>query len=203
MWNARVQVGKTYRRTPLFRSDISYLVFNPTWTVPPGIIAADILPAARQDPHAITRKGLRVFDAAGREVNPEAIDWSRFRSGHIPYTLRQDPGAVERAGSGQVHVSQPVCGVPARYAFAIVVRARRPRLQFRVRTRGTRLELAEIVLNDAERWNKDAIARVVASGERERHAEAQRFPCCLTYWTAWVDPQGADQFPSRHLRSGR
>ena len=98
VWNARVQVGKTYRRTPLFRSDISYLVFNPTWTVPPGIIAADILPAARQDPRAITRKGLRVFDGAGREVNPESIDWSRFRSGNIPYTLRQDPGPSNALG---------------------------------------------------------------------------------------------------------
>ncbi len=64
VWNARVQVGKTYRRTPLFRSEISYLVFNPTWTVPPGIIAADILPAARKDPQSIARKGLRVLDAA-------------------------------------------------------------------------------------------------------------------------------------------
>jgi murein L,D-transpeptidase YcbB/YkuD len=31
VWNARVQVGRPYRRTPIFRSDISYLVLNPTW----------------------------------------------------------------------------------------------------------------------------------------------------------------------------
>src|SRR4029079_16705099 len=36
--HARAQVGKTYRQTPMFRSAINYLVFNPTWTVPPGII---------------------------------------------------------------------------------------------------------------------------------------------------------------------
>jgi murein L,D-transpeptidase YcbB/YkuD len=53
-WSTRVQVGKTYRKTPLFRSEINYLVFNPTWTVPPGIIANDILPAARRDPASIT-----------------------------------------------------------------------------------------------------------------------------------------------------
>ena len=60
-WSARVQVGKPYRRTPLFRSEINYLVFNPTWTVPPGIIRNDILPAARKDPGSITRRGLKVL----------------------------------------------------------------------------------------------------------------------------------------------
>jgi murein L,D-transpeptidase YcbB/YkuD len=35
-WETRVQVGKPYRATPVFRSRITYLVFNPTWTVPPG-----------------------------------------------------------------------------------------------------------------------------------------------------------------------
>ncbi|HEY5809379.1 MAG TPA: peptidoglycan-binding protein, partial [Povalibacter sp.] len=30
VWNARAQVGKAYRRTPLFRSEITYLVWNPT-----------------------------------------------------------------------------------------------------------------------------------------------------------------------------
>ena len=29
VWNARAQVGKTYRQTPMFRSEINYLVFNP------------------------------------------------------------------------------------------------------------------------------------------------------------------------------
>ena len=67
VWNARAQVGKTYRRTPMFRSDIDYLVLNPTWTVPPGIIRNDILPDARRDPASITRRGLNVLDAQGND----------------------------------------------------------------------------------------------------------------------------------------
>ena len=53
IWNARAQVGKPYRRTPIFRSEISYLVLNPTWTVPPGIIQSDILPQASRDPQSL------------------------------------------------------------------------------------------------------------------------------------------------------
>ncbi len=106
-WSTRVQVGKTYRRTPLFRSEITYLVFNPTWTVPPGIIKADILPAARKDPQAITRKGLKVLDANGRVIDPASVDWSRFQSGHIPYTLRQDPGPSNALGRVKLMFPNP------------------------------------------------------------------------------------------------
>mgnify|MGYP000066587119 CR=1 FL=1 len=35
-WSSRVQVGRTYRETPVFRDTIDYVVLNPTWTVPPG-----------------------------------------------------------------------------------------------------------------------------------------------------------------------
>jgi murein L,D-transpeptidase YcbB/YkuD len=36
-----VQVDKPYRSTPTFRSAITYLVLNPTWTVQPGIEAME------------------------------------------------------------------------------------------------------------------------------------------------------------------
>ena len=38
IWTCRAQVGKPYRETPVFRSDIKYLVLCPTWTIPPGIL---------------------------------------------------------------------------------------------------------------------------------------------------------------------
>ncbi len=194
IWNARVQVGKTYRRTPLFRSEISYLVFNPTWTVPPGIIAADILPAARRDPQAIARKGLRVLDAAGRELDPAAIDWSRFRSGHIPYTLRQDPGPSNALGRVKFMF-------PNRYQVylhdtpsqSLFERADRAFSSGCVRVERA-LELAELILGDAQRWNRDAIARVVASGQLQNVTLRPKIPVLLLYSTAWVDPQALINF---------
>jgi murein L,D-transpeptidase YcbB/YkuD len=38
VWKTRAQVGRTYRQTPVFRADMEYVQFNPTWTVPPGIL---------------------------------------------------------------------------------------------------------------------------------------------------------------------
>jgi murein L,D-transpeptidase YcbB/YkuD len=194
VWHARVQVGKTYRRTPLFRSEITYLVLNPTWTVPPGIIKADILPAARRDPRSITRRGLRVLDADGRELDPAAIDWSRFSSGRIPYTLRQDPGPSNALGrvkfmfpnAYQVYLhdtpSQTLFSHTDRAFSSGCVRVERA------------LELAERVLQDQQRWNHSSIAQVIASGRLQNVTLKTRIPVLLTYWTAWIDPEGMMNF---------
>jgi len=44
IWDEPAQVGKPYRKTPVFRENMTYLELNPTWTIPPTILAKDILP---------------------------------------------------------------------------------------------------------------------------------------------------------------
>jgi murein L,D-transpeptidase YcbB/YkuD len=194
VWHARAQVGKPYRRTPLFRSEISHVVLNPTWTVPPGIIEQDILPAARRDPATITRKGLRVFDAQGQELDPASIDWSRYHGGHIPYTLRQDPGPANALGRVKLMFPNPyfvyLHDTPSQAQFE---RAGRALSSGCVRVESA-LELTELVLDDPERWNAASFASAIEHGETRNVSLAKRVPVLLTYWTAWVDPQGRMNF---------
>jgi murein L,D-transpeptidase YcbB/YkuD len=193
-WSTRVQVGKTYRQTPLFRSEMNYLVFNPTWTVPPGIIRNDILPAAKQDPASITRRGLKVLDSGGREVDPASVDWSRFNSGHIPYTLRQDPGPNNALGRVKLmfpnDYSVYLHDTPSQALFE---RADRAFSSGCVRVERA-LELAALVLDEPERWNAQSIAGVIAGGKLQNVTLKRRMPVLLTYWTAWVDPEGRVNF---------
>jgi len=194
VWSARVQVGKTYRQTPLFRSEINYLVFNPTWTVPPGIIAKDILPAARKDPASITRRGLKVLDASGREVDPASIDWSRFSSGHIPYTLRQDPGPNNALGRVKLMFPNPYLvylhDTPSQALFD---RAERAFSSGCVRVERA-LELAALVLDEPDRWNAQSVAATIAGGKLQNVTLKRRMPLLLAYWTSWVDPEGQMNF---------
>jgi murein L,D-transpeptidase YcbB/YkuD len=193
-WRGRVQVGKTYRQTPLFRSEINYLVFNPTWTVPPGIIANDILPAARKDPASITRRGLKVLDASGREVDPASVDWSRFKSGHIPYTLRQDPGPNNALGRVKLMFPNPYLvylhDTPSQALFD---RAERAFSSGCVRVERA-LELAALVLDEPDRWNTQSVGAVIAGGKLQNVTLKRRMPVLLAYWTAWVDPEGRVNF---------
>jgi murein L,D-transpeptidase YcbB/YkuD len=194
VWSGRVQVGKPFRRTPIFRSQLSYVVFNPTWTVPPGIIENDILPAAKRDPGSITRKGLKVLDANGRELDPHSIDWSRFDSGHIPYTLRQDPGPSNALGRVKLMFpNQYFVYLHDTPSQALFERAERSFSSGCVRVERA-LELTELVLNDQQRWNKDSIAEVLATGQPQNVTLQKSIPVLLTYWTAWVDPQGRTNF---------
>ena len=193
VWSARVQVGKPYRKTPLFRSDINYLVLNPTWTVPPGIIRADILPAAKADPASITRKGLKVLDSGGREVDPASVDWSRYSGGHIPYTLRQDPGPKNALGRVKLMFPNPyfvyLHDTPSQALFD---RAERAFSSGCVRVERA-LELAAIVLDDPQ-WNAQSIDAVIAGGKLQNVTLKRKVPVLLAYWTAWVDRESRMNF---------
>jgi murein L,D-transpeptidase YcbB/YkuD len=194
VWTTRVQVGKPYRQTPIFRSEINYLVFNPTWTVPPGIIKADILPAARQSPAVFARKKLKVIDASGRVIDPASVDWSRFKSGNIPYTLRQDPGPDNALGRVKLMFPNPYLvylhDTPSQSLFD---RAERSFSSGCVRVQDA-LKLAELVLDDESRWNPDSIAATVAGGKLQNVTLKKKVPVLLAYWTAWVDAQGVMNF---------
>lgn len=194
VWSARVQVGKPYRKTPIFRSEISYLVFNPTWTVPPGIIAADILPAAKRDPATIARKGLRVIDAKGREVDPASVDWSRYSGGHIPYTLRQDPGPKNALGRVKLMFpNQYFVYLHDTPSQALFERAERAFSSGCVRVERV-LELAAIVLDEPQTWNAASIDAVIAAGKLQNVTLERKVPVLLVYWTAWVDAEGRMNF---------
>jgi L,D-transpeptidase YcbB len=97
VWTARVVVGRAYRQTPVFRGEVQYLVLNPTWTVPPGILRNDTLPKVKKDPAYLRRENIRVIDRDGRSVDPSSVNWWAY-GGSVPYTLRQDAGADNALG---------------------------------------------------------------------------------------------------------
>jgi len=193
IWKSRVQVGKPYRRTPIFRSQITYLVFNPTWTVPPGIIANDILPEARRDPASITRRGLRVLNRAGGDVDPATIDWSMFRSGNIPYTLRQDPGPKNALGRVKFMFPNDYAvylhDTPSTSLFDAADRSFSSGC---VRVENP-LEFARLLLDDPA-WNDAAIGQAIDSGRIQNVTLKRKIPVLLAYWTAWADPEGRVHF---------
>jgi murein L,D-transpeptidase YcbB/YkuD len=194
VWSARVQVGKPLRRTPIFRSTLSYLVLNPTWTVPPSIIEQDILPEAKKSVKAITRRHLKVYDRSGRELNPAGVPWRKLRADRFPYVLRQDPGP--RNSLGRVKLMFPndyavyMHDTPAQELFTAgernfssgCVRVERP------------LELAQLLLDDPAKWGEAQIAKVVASEETTHVSLPKKLPVLLVYWTAWVDDQQRANF---------
>ena len=104
VWTSKVVVGRDQRETPIFRSKITYVVFNPTWTIPPGILVKDKLPDLRRNPGALKRMNIRVLDRSGREVNPYSVNWNQYGPSRLPpYQFVQDPGP----NLSLIHISEP------------------------------------------------------------------------------------------------
>ncbi|MBL8273711.1 MAG: L,D-transpeptidase family protein, partial [Xanthomonadales bacterium] len=108
IWTSKVIVGRPYRETPIFKSLITYVVLNPTWTIPPGILVKDKLPILKRDPGYLERNHIRVIDARGSEVDPRSVDWSQYGAGRLPpYQLRQDPGENNALGLVKIMFPNP------------------------------------------------------------------------------------------------
>ena len=68
----RVVVGKPARRTPFFSAEMTYLVLNPHWYVPPTIAIQDKLPLIRRD--QVTWPGsILSYSATARVESPVLI----------------------------------------------------------------------------------------------------------------------------------
>ena len=194
VWQGRAQVGRPYRQTPSFKSELTYLVFNPTWTVPPTILAQDYLPILKQDPSYVQRKGLKVIDRTGRAVEPRQVDWSHYSSSYSPYLLRQAPGP--KNALGRVKFIFPndhavfLHDTPNQKLFD---RSERAFSSGCIRVENA-LDLAGLLLNDEGQWNRKAIDRVIESGRTRTVYLHEPVPVLLLYWTAWVGPDGQVNF---------
>jgi murein L,D-transpeptidase YcbB/YkuD len=194
VWQGRAQVGRPLRQTPSFKAEMTYLVFNPTWTVPPTILAQDYLPSLKQDPGFVHRKGLKVIDRAGRAVEPWQIDWSRYSASYSPYLLRQDPGP--RNALGRVKFIFPndhaifLHDTPNQKLFDRTTRAFSSGC---IRVENA-LDLARLLLDDEAQWSRKSIDRVIGSGKTRTVSLHAPVPVLLLYWTAWVGPDGRVNF---------
>jgi murein L,D-transpeptidase YcbB/YkuD len=95
VWSTRVQVGRPYRQTPIFKAEMTYLVVNPTWTVPPTILRNDIVPQVRRNPGYLATRNIDLLDQNNMLVDPATVDWSN-RS--FPYRFVQRPGEDNALG---------------------------------------------------------------------------------------------------------
>jgi hypothetical protein len=173
-------VGQPFRETPVFRSTIDNIVVNPTWTVPPGILAKDILPTLRRNDRSIlTRKRLSVIDRNGNKLNPAAIDFSRYSASNFPFMLRQDAGPDNALGVVKINFPNPhlvyLHDTPSKTLFNETVRAFSSGC---IRTERP-LELAEMLLADPVRWDRAALDAAVAAGDTRTLRLAKKVPVLI------------------------
>src|SRR5262249_44223724 len=153
---------------------------------PPGILANDVLPAARKDSGYLERKGLDLIDRNGKKVAPSGIDWASARAANFPYTVRQEPGPENALGRVKIMFPTPyhvyLHHTPSKALFEKESRAFSSGCMRVDRP----LELAGLLLNDPAKWSAQAIDAVVAEGKTRTVRLDRPVPVLIMYWT--IDP---------------
>jgi len=194
VWNARAQVGKPYRETPVFRSTMKHLVFNPTWTVPPTILAEDILPRVKRDPDYLRHKNIEVINRKGKVINPKSINWSKYTARNFPYQLRQGPGPSNALGRVKfMFPNQHLVYLHDTPSKSLFDRAERTFSSGCIRTEDP-FTLAELLLDDKSNWNQESIRKVIDSKKTRTVRLTKPLSVMLLYWTVDVDDQGIVNF---------
>ena len=167
-YQGRVIVGQQTTPTPLFSGEMQYIVVNPSWTVPPGILKNEILPLYRRDPAAVARRGLQVV-----------------RSGNGGVSFRQAPG--ERNALGRIKFMFPndhaiyLHDTPGRHLFTRNERA----LSHGCVRVDQPLKFADAVFAREASLNSKRIEGLY--GKDERYVKLKRrIPVHLTYFTVSV-----------------
>jgi len=128
----KVIVGDRRHPTPIFSENISFIVLNPYWKIPEGIVKREIIPAMVKDPTYLRRHGLeahKTWNENSKVVDTSWLYWEDYITGSekFPYRLMQPPGP--RNALGKIKFKFPnrfsvyLHDTPTKYLFKKTVRA--------------------------------------------------------------------------------
>ena len=184
-------VGKPDRPSPTLTTHLTAVNLNPTWTVPLSILKKDIRTKMRRDPGYVARMRMRVLDGAGREIDPNSVNW--HSDGAPNFTVRQDSGSHNALGAVRFDMPNPhsvylhdtnnrsLFNADYRFQSSGCARLENPR------------DFAVWLLGDPK-WNRAAIDAAIANGQRQDVKLGYKVPVAWVYLTGWVTRDGGIHF---------
>ncbi|MFA6978670.1 MAG: L,D-transpeptidase family protein [Ignavibacteriaceae bacterium] len=204
-------------QTPQLYGKITYLILNPTWTVPTSIIREEIYRKSTQDSSYLRKQNFKVL-YKGKEMDLDEVNLRKFSPNRIPYIFVQDPGAGNALGRIKFMFSNKfdiyLHDTPTRAPFSTSNRA--------VSHGCVRVEkpflLADYVLKNNSKWEPDyvrieigltAVDKTKVSEFRDKRAELRRnfsfgkttqvnldknISVYIDYFTAWIGEDGTTNF---------
>lgn len=187
VYYSRVIVGKHFHETPIFKGELSYIVINPTWTLPYSITINETLPKLKKNPNYLAEKNMIIMDRTGKEIDPSTIDFNSLSKNSFPYIVRQKAGPHNALGQVKFifpnQYSVYLHDTPARSLFSQEKRA----FSHGCIRLDKKWELLINLMDKPEEWNMNKINEIVASGKTTRVNLKNPIEILLLYWTAGAD----------------
>lgn len=187
-----VIVGTARRQTISFRSEISGVRLNPTWSVPKTIKNEDYIPLLLSDPARLTnRYGVRVVKD-GQQVDPTTVDWSQSTRSELASLRMWSPsGRNNPLGLYRVLMDNPydiylhdtnapgLFGKGMRALSSGCIRVAQPDV------------LTDYILREKQGWSQDNTQETLRRGQTKDVIIENKIPIYLDYVTVWFN--GSDQ----------
>lgn len=183
VWREQAQVGREYTKTPVFGGEITYLEFNPTWTIPPGILRKSVIPGLKKDPGYLDERGYHLLSRDGKRIDPHTVDWANLKG--FPYIVRQPAGPDNALGQVKFIFPNP------HFVFLhdtnhrdFFDQTKRTFSSGCIRVRNP-FDLAERLLS-SQGWDRTRIDELVESGKTKRVTLDEPMRVFVVYNTARV-----------------
>ena len=190
-----VIIGDKKHPSPIFSEKISYVVLNPYWKIPEGIVKREIIPAMIKDPSYLKKHGIEAHNTWNENspaINLSGVFWEEYLSDdrRFPYRLMQPPGP--RNALGKIKFKFP-------NRFAVYLHDTPTRYLFKKRSRAfshgcIRLSTPFSLLETISTFNREIDlkkAKIRLKGKRRKQLNiANKLPINIIYLTAGVDANG-------------
>lgn len=189
-------VGKVDRPTPLLRSTITEMNFNPIWRLPPTVIQKDLIPQGREmqakGENVLIKTGIEAYDGNGKKVDPAKIDWNS--PAVKSYAYRQPPGKDNPLGFVKINFASGesvyMHDSPSEGLFGRNFRAASSGC---IRVHNIE-RLAYWLLGQNDGWDQADVEKMKETGARKDVRLATPVPLHFVYITAWATEDGTIHF---------
>ncbi len=188
-------VGKVDRRTPILRSKIHQINFNPYWHIPQSIVRKDLVPKAKM----YARRGKDILSeyridaySGNRKLDPRKINWNS--SAVYGYAYRQQPWKDNSMGFVKINFhnahSVYMHDTPSKSLFSRNFRAHSSGC---VRVQNVK-QLVSWLLEANGGWDVGKVTQMKQTGVRKDVGLNRRVPVYFVYVTAWATKDGTVNF---------
>ena len=188
-------VGKADRQTPVLRSRVHQINFNPYWHIPRSIVRRDLVPKAR----LYARSGREILSeyridaySGNRKLDPRRINWNS--SAVYNYTYKQQPWKDNSLGFVKINFhnahSVYMHDTPSKSLFAKNFRAQSSGC---VRVQNVK-QLVSWLLDSNQGWDIKRVSEFEQTGARKDVGLKKTVPVYFVYVTAWATKDGKVNF---------
>jgi len=192
----RVVVGKKTNPTPIFKAYMSYIVLNPTWSVPQSIVKKEMLKRLQEDPDYLYTRNFKAYNGWSKnrkEIDPFEVDWYQYdEESDLPFNFVKQPGRGNPLGKVKFMF-------PNKYA--VYMHDTNEKKLFRRPVRAfshgcIRLQnpqkMLEFVSENFLDKPYESVKALLKKGDNASLSLLERVPVYVRYYTVWVNKDGVN-----------